>query len=197
MRELRASGLRVATGEFQAMMQVGARQRRAGDHPARQQEDVLMNASVIAFEAIAQWSSCWPRSLAASPAFAQQRPLRPKIPNRSAPAGCCSKPVSTTSSDVNFRCPACAATCSRCRLRRQHRRQLDRRIQIDGGLYQKLSITEQVAARRCRTLLDFIDDDTTDDVDDILIGDQGPMLGETAQPARDRHLVHDAAAERR
>ena len=52
-------------------------------------------------------------------------------------------------------------------------------IQIDWGLYQKLSITEQVPGAPLTDLLQ-IDGDTTDDFGDIHIGAKVKLLGETA-----------------
>jgi hypothetical protein len=52
-------------------------------------------------------------------------------------------------------------------------------IQIDWGIYQKLSITEQVPGAPLSHLLE-IDGDTTDDFGDIHIGAKVKLLGETA-----------------
>jgi hypothetical protein len=52
-------------------------------------------------------------------------------------------------------------------------------IQIDWGIYQKLSITEQVPGAPLSHLLQ-IDGDTTDDFGDIHIGAKVKLLGETA-----------------
>jgi len=51
-------------------------------------------------------------------------------------------------------------------------------IQIDGGLYQKLSITEQIPNAPFSALLD-LNGDTTSDVDDLQIGAKVRFLSET------------------
>jgi hypothetical protein len=51
-------------------------------------------------------------------------------------------------------------------------------IQLDGGLYQKLSITEQIPGAPFSALLD-LDGDTTSDVDDLQIGAKVRFLSET------------------
>lgn len=51
-------------------------------------------------------------------------------------------------------------------------------IQIDGGLYQKLSITEQIPGAPFSDLLD-LNGDTTSDVDDLQIGAKVRFLSET------------------
>jgi hypothetical protein len=53
-------------------------------------------------------------------------------------------------------------------------------IQIDWGLYQKLSITEQVPGAPLSDLLQ-IEGDTTDDFGDIHVGAKVRLLGETAR----------------
>jgi hypothetical protein len=52
-------------------------------------------------------------------------------------------------------------------------------IQVDGGLYQKLSITEQIPSAPYAKLLE-LDGDTTSDVEDLYIGAKVRFLSETA-----------------
>ena len=106
---------------------------------------------------------------------------RPKIPKPSAPAGCLIEAGLDYNRDVYFpvsglrgnhvTMPAFGVSLGVSSIAE---------IQIDWGVYQKLSITEQVPGAPLSDLLQ-LDGDTTDDFGDIHIGAKVRLLGETAR----------------
>ena len=119
-------------------------------------------------------------AFSAAPAFAQQRPLRTEDPETIGGGRILIEAGLDYNRDVYFpvsglrgnhvTVPAFGASLGVSSIAE---------IQIDWGIYQKLSITEQVPNAPLSDLLQ-IDGDTTDDFGDIHIGAKVRLLGETA-----------------
>lgn len=119
-------------------------------------------------------------AFSAAPAFAQQRPLQTEDPETIGGGRILIEAGLDYNRDVYFpvsglrgnhvTVPAFGASLGVSSIAE---------IQIDWGIYQKLSITEQVPNAPLSDLLQ-IDGDTTDDFGDIHIGAKVKLLGETA-----------------
>ena len=115
----------------------GARQRRPGHHPRRQppnSSEVVATPSPMSRTVVAARR---PRRACPLPPPRSSGRSSPRIPRRSAPAACCSRPASTTRRGVEYPVSGLERTAAaRAARRRQRRHQLDRGAAVRRRLLQ-------------------------------------------------------------